>query len=496
MGDVADRGLLPGLVLLLLHHEAQVLLRRVRELGVLEDHLVEEEVQLGRAPGRPDRQVGVADVGRHRLHLRVLRVLRRVVDRDAVLGDADLVVEERLVVVRIEPGERSRHEGLIELLGVLERLQRLRAIDDDVVLLVDQLSAERPDEPMRPGVAVAGGVAEREADRMVLRLERLAELQEPRGVARETVEPHFLHLADAVDEGVARGAEGHADPAPAAGLEVLPANVVPAAVLLAQILGEIGHVEQLLGVEVRVVEGREDDVGAGADVRRHRRLGTHVLPALAVDTHFDAGAFAELGGVLHPHVLVALDEALPAQHAQLRALLGLPGLALGLGEQRHAARSDAGRDSQKIPAIHVAHRPSFGVMTFQASLVPLAGSKIKVSCGFSRTAAPGLQVWRSRTTAVTSMPASLQKICVSAPVGSTTTTSAGTPSSATAKCSGRTPTTTSRPSGSSERTGIGRCTPPPTATASPVPFLAMRPVRKFIAGEPMKPATNWFAGLS
>src|SRR5207245_1322743 len=99
--------------------------------------------------------------------------------------------------------------------------------------------------------------------------------------------------------------------------------------------------------------------------------------------------------------------------------------------------------------------------------------------------APGLKVWRSRTTAVTSTPASLQKICVSAPVGSTTTTSAGTPSSATAKCSGRTPTTTSRPSGMSARTGIGRCTPPPTATASPAQ-LGIEVGKRFVEQERLR----------
>ena len=36
---------------------------------------------------------------------------------------------------------------------------------------------------------------------------------------------------------------------------------------------------------------------------------------------------------------------------------------------------------------------------------------------------PGLNAWRSRNTLVTSTPAILVKICVSAPVGSTTTTS-------------------------------------------------------------------------
>ena len=143
----------------------------------------------------------------------------------------------------------------------------------------------------------------------------------------------------------------------------MPAHVVPAAVFLAEIVGEIGHVEELLGIEIGVVEGRQNDVRARAYVRRHRRLRTHVFPALVVDAHLDSGLLREGGDVLHVLILVARDEALPAQHAQLRALLGLPG-GLRLGEQRHAARG-AGRETggnlQKIATLDVAHGPSFWV---------------------------------------------------------------------------------------------------------------------------------------
>ena len=77
-------------------------------------------------PTGPTGNDGVVDVGRHLLDLRVGRVLRRVVDRDAVVGDADLAVEERLVVVRVEPRQRAGDEGRVELLAVLERLRASR----------------------------------------------------------------------------------------------------------------------------------------------------------------------------------------------------------------------------------------------------------------------------------------------------------------------------------------------------------------------------------
>ena len=91
-----------------------------------------------------------------------------------LLVQRDLPVEERLVVVRVEPRQRARHERAVELLDVLERLDRLRAVDHDLVVLVDQLAAVRPDEPVHPRVAVAGRVAEREAAGRAFLLQRLA----------------------------------------------------------------------------------------------------------------------------------------------------------------------------------------------------------------------------------------------------------------------------------------------------------------------------------
>ncbi len=234
MAHVADGRRHPGPELLLLHHEADEFLRRLRVLRVLEDHLVEEQVELGRHAHRADRKVRVLDVLRHLLQLRVRRRLRRVVDRDPVGGDADLVVEERLVVVRVEPRQRPGHERRVELLRVLERLERFRAVDHDLVLLVDELAAERPEQPVRPGL-VAGRVPEREAARRALLLQRLHHLEEAVDVARELVEARRLDLAFAVDDRVAGAAQRDADPLVLV-LQVLLADRIPAAVLLAEIV--------------------------------------------------------------------------------------------------------------------------------------------------------------------------------------------------------------------------------------------------------------------
>ena len=113
---------------------------------------------------------------------------------------------------------------------------------------------------------------------------------------------------------------GQRDPA-SVGHTVLPEHVVPAAVFLAQILGHVADVEQLGRVLVRIVVGADDDVWAAAHVGCDRRLGPQVLPVLALQRNRHAGRLAELPGVGGPGVLVALDEALPAQEAQLGPLL-------------------------------------------------------------------------------------------------------------------------------------------------------------------------------
>jgi hypothetical protein len=77
-----------------------------------------------------------------------------------------------------------------------------------------------------------------------------------------------------------------------------------------------------------------------------------------VDAHLDAGLLGELAHVGHVHVFVTLDEALPAQHAQLRALLGLVvpgGLGVdGRGEGR--TRAGSGGGLQELATLELAHR--------------------------------------------------------------------------------------------------------------------------------------------
>ena len=82
-----------------------------------------------------------------------------------------------------------------------------------------------------------------------------------------------------------------------------------------------------------------------------------------------------------------------------------------------------------------------------------------------------------------------QKTYASAPMSSTTSTRAGMPSPATSSDSGRSPRTRLSPP---TELGTGTETPPNETE----PFEPSGTEQRFIAGEPMKPATKTFAGRS
>src|SRR5260221_149530 len=96
-----------------------------------------------------------------------LRLARRLLRRR-------LARRDRAMVAGIAPGQRPADEGRIELLQISEGVDRLGAVDCNLACLVDQIAAMRPDEPIGKTVAVADGVAEREARGLAHALERLA----------------------------------------------------------------------------------------------------------------------------------------------------------------------------------------------------------------------------------------------------------------------------------------------------------------------------------
>ncbi|MGY4459719.1 hypothetical protein ACVWYI_003679 [Bradyrhizobium sp. LB13.1] len=167
--------------------EFDVFLDRLGILRVLVTVIDEHVLLLGRHADRPDRHRRVVHVLGDLLLLRIGRVLSDGPDRDAVQRQAEFAVEERLVVVRVVPRQHAGDEGLVELLDVFERGDRLRRVDHDLVLVVDDLAAECPQRPLAPPVGVARGVAEREAGRRIVLLQGLAQLEEAGGVLGEFI---------------------------------------------------------------------------------------------------------------------------------------------------------------------------------------------------------------------------------------------------------------------------------------------------------------------
>ena len=146
----------------------------------------------------------------------------------------------------------------------------------------------RPDEPVAPGVAVADRIAERQAAGLALGGQRLRNLQHAVEIGRPGVEAGFLESRDPIDDPRAGGAERNGDPFAVAHSE-LAAHVVPAAIFLIEIFAEIGQIDELVGILMRIVIPAVDDIGAFADIGGNRRLGAQIFPALALDLDLDAG---------------------------------------------------------------------------------------------------------------------------------------------------------------------------------------------------------------
>src|SRR5262249_23525030 len=150
---------------------------------------------------------------------------------------------------------------------------------------------------------------------------------------------------------------------------------------------------------------------------------------------------------------------LPAHHGQLGARLRLPlrRLCPGLGKvQQLVAGQQGGRRGpalQQASPIEIksTHGALSSVVALFGRLIRLvwryrratAQSRLPVSLsnrcaafgrGARRIFSPGDTAWRSRNTAITSWLPTRATIWVSEPVGSTTTTSASTPSLASSRC--------------------------------------------------------------
>ena len=166
-------------------------------------------MQLHRLSDRACRQHGRADILGEVGHFRI--VLRRVVERDAVGRDGDIAGQEHAVVIDVEPAFGAGDEGLVEFPRVLKRLDGLGRVDDNLAALVHHFAAMAPDDPMSEVVAVAHGLAQCEAGRFALGLQRFAHLQKFVGLLGKFREAGLLEHALPVKDSVADGGERQGD---------------------------------------------------------------------------------------------------------------------------------------------------------------------------------------------------------------------------------------------------------------------------------------------
>ena len=308
MRDVADRGLEPLVVVLSLEHESHQRLTGLPVFGVVHRQQRIADVEFGRLADRADRPHRVVDVLGH-VHL---LCLRRRIDRDSVVGPIDFAGEEGLVVGRIVPRRRPGDHGLVEQLGVLDRLHRFRRVDDDLVVLVDEIAAERPQAPVHPGIAVSGSVTQRHPARRSILFHRLGIFEKLVGRGRELGEAGLVGRGDPVVDHVPVIADRNVDPFVAA-RAVCHCGRHPTPVLLAEIVGDIRHVDALLREQVRQRIKTPEEIGAGFRVGGDRGLRLHVVERFAHHRDVHAGRLGEGADQRRERILFRLHETLPAQ---------------------------------------------------------------------------------------------------------------------------------------------------------------------------------------
>ena len=184
-------------------------------------------------------------------------------------------------------------------------------------------------------------MSERLAERLALGLHRPADLAELVPGLR-ILEAGLLEPVLAVRHRPRDDELRHRHPAPgrrdAVGLRI----VVPAALLAADLLRDVGDVDQRVLVEQRVVVGDDDDIGAAGALDGRRQACLDVVLVDALDRDLHPGLPAELLRLLLEDLVGGRDEVRPLQEVQPRPLRPR-GRGAGRGED-----TDGGRRPEKI----------------------------------------------------------------------------------------------------------------------------------------------------
>ena len=293
----------PRAVLLRVHHPAQEILGRLHVLAIGE-HAVRHRHQ--RVVALTVGALGIEAVLDHLAHLGQVALGG---DHDAVgvVGARDLAGQESLVVVRVQPPDAVFDARfLVEPLHVLHRLRGLAAIQRDLLaVLVHDRHAVGPQERVEPGVVVGEAVAHGHAERMALGLELDAGLQELVPGVGEALDPGLVEPVLPVVHQLADVSVGHRLPLALVDGQALDL-VVPAALLLAHLLGDVGHVYEGVAVEPLLLSPCQ--VRAILVLDHRDQLGHRAAPR-GLDLVLDLDAGGLLVGRRH-HVLEVHVEVL------------------------------------------------------------------------------------------------------------------------------------------------------------------------------------------
>ena len=242
----------------------------------------------------------------HLAHLRQVALGR---DHDAVgvVGARDLAGQEGLVVGRIQPPDAVLDAGfLVELADVLHGLRGLVGVERDLLaVLVHDRHPVGPQQGVEPGVVVGEAVTHGHPERMALGLELDAGLQELVPGLGECLDPGLVEPVLPVDHQLADVPVGHGLPLALVDGQALDL-VVPAALLLAHRLGDVGHVHQGVAIEPLLLDPGQ--VGAGLVLDHRDQLGHRAAPG-GLDLVLDLDARGLLVGRRH-HLLEVLVEVL------------------------------------------------------------------------------------------------------------------------------------------------------------------------------------------
>src|SRR6478736_2915484 len=127
-------------------------------------------------------------------------------------------------------------------------------------------------------------MSEGEAGWGVVLLQRLAQLKEAREVLGEFAEARLVRCRLAVVQVIATSRDGNGEPVVAL-LAGLCGSVGPSAILLAEIIGDVVHLQRFGREQLRRRMQAPDQIEARASVRGDGSLRLHVLEGLAEYVH-------------------------------------------------------------------------------------------------------------------------------------------------------------------------------------------------------------------